>query len=337
MAPPKSAPPKIKHQYQYKQKMSTELYKRHRPQSFKDLVGQEDAVKALAKMGKGGGIPHSLLFTGPSGCGKTTIARILQKKLKCHKGDFKEINASETRGIDMVRSIKDTMGLAPMNTGGVRIYLVDECHAMTKDAQNSFLKILEDTPEHVYFMLCTTDPQKLLATIKTRCTEIKVKALSQANADALIMDTAKKEGVTISEDVSEAIYEASIIDGGKLASSRKVMVVLNSIIGLDTEAEQLKAISQNDIKAAAFELCKVMIYNPRASWSDVSKVLSSIEEDPESIRYMVLGAANSLLLKGGKMSNRAYSVIVAFRDNFYDSKKAGLTAACYEVINGLAE
>ena len=301
-------------------------------------MGQAEAVSVLTRLGKADNVPHSLLFTGPSGCGKTTIARILKKKLKCHDSDFKEINAAETRGIDMVRDIKDTMGYAPMGgEGSCRIYLVDEAHKMSNDAQNAILKILEDTPKHVYFFLCTTDPQKLIKTIKTRCTEIQVKALNRAGTKELVESTCEKEGTEVSEDVIEAIHEASLIEGTNGASSRKVMVILQSIIALSDETKQLQAIAQNDTKAEAFELCKVMLYNPRSTWPDVAKVLNKIEAEPESIRYMVLGAASSALLKGGKLSSRAYSCIVAFRENFYDSKKAGLVAACYEVVNGLAE
>lgn len=312
-----------------------ELYKKHRPSSFKGLVGQAEAVQVLTGLGKAGRVPHALMLTGPSGCGKTTIARILKKKLKCHDSDFKEINASEERGIDMVRHIKDTMTLSPMNNNGVRVYLVDECHAMTKDAQNSFLKILEDTPKHVYFMLCTTDPQKLLATIKTRCTEIKVKPVSRKEIVALVQQTAEKEEIVVNEEVAEAIYEAALLEGSNGASPRKALVILNSIVSITDEDEQLAVIAQNDIKTQAYELCK-MLLNGKTQWSDVAKFLKDMDDDAEGIRYMVLGFARAVLLKGnGNM--RAYSMIVAFRDNFYDSKKAGLAAACFEVVKGIAE
>src|SRR5690606_3369465 len=110
-----------------------------------------------------GDIPHAMLFTGPSGCGKTTLARILRVKLRCSDNDFQEINAADFRGIDSIRSMRQQVGAAPLG-GDSRIWLIDEAHSMTADAQNAFLKLLEDTPRHVYFFLATTDPQKLKKT-----------------------------------------------------------------------------------------------------------------------------------------------------------------------------
>ena len=138
---------------------ATELYRKYRPTSFKQVVGQEEAIRTLTELGKRKAIPHAILFTGPSGVGKTTLARILQRKLKCVGNDFVEMNAANDRGVGIIRSIQNKVGLAPM-LGSCRIWLMDEAHQLTSDAQSAFLKLLEDTPSHVYFMLATTDPQK---------------------------------------------------------------------------------------------------------------------------------------------------------------------------------
>ena len=154
----------------------TELYKRFRPKSLDAVVGNGGTVAALQKFLKKGNLPHTILFKGPSGCGKTTLARILAKELGCGVLDLREYNSADFRGIDTIRDISRIMTNAPA-AGNCRVFILDEAHQLSKDAQNAALKILEDTPKHVYFFICTTDPQKLIATIRSRCTEMPVDLL----------------------------------------------------------------------------------------------------------------------------------------------------------------
>ncbi len=303
-----------------------ELYKKHRPKNLKRIVGQETAVNILSSMIDNNKVPHSILFTGPSGCGKTTIGRILRKELNCSNLDFQEINCADFRGIDTIRDIRQRMNQAPMD-GDCKIWLIDECHMLSTQAQNAFLKILEDTPKHVYFFLATTIPQKLLKTIKTRCTEIQLKEIKSKPLYTLIQYTAKKEKFPITEEVIEEIIDHS--EG----SARKALVLLNQILDIKGEEEQIESIISSDSKANAIEIARALI-QPRTKWKDMSKILREVDEDAESLRYMILAYMTSILIKGGKLAPRAYVVIDTFRDNFYDSKKAGLVAACYEVITG---
>ena len=152
-----------------------ELYKKYRPDGYGDLVGQAPAVKVLRGLLKKG-LPHAMLLTGPSGCGKTTVARIIKNKLQCQDSDFVELNSASDRGIDVIRGIDGRMRLGGL-LGGPRIWLFDECHRLTKDAQEAMLKYLEDTPSHVYFLLATTEPDKLITAIRTRCTEVRFAAI----------------------------------------------------------------------------------------------------------------------------------------------------------------
>lgn len=271
-------------------------------------------------------VPHSILFTGPSGCGKTTIARILKSQLCCADFDFQEINCADFRGIDTIRDIRQRMNQAPMD-GDCKIWLIDECHMLSTQAQNAFLKILEDTPKHVYFFLATTIPQKLLKTIKTRCTEIQLKEIKSKPLYKLIQYTAKKEKFPITEEVIETIIDHS--EG----SARKALVLLDQILNIEGEEEQIECIIASDSKTNAIEIARLLI-NPRTKWKDMGKILREIDEDAESLRYMILAYMTAILTKGGKLAPRAFVIIESFRDNFYDSKKAGLVAACYEVITG---
>ncbi len=301
-----------------------ELYKKYRPQLFKEMVGQTEAVKVLSTFVKTGKTPHTILFTGSSGAGKTTSARILTNKLGCTETDMREINCADFRGIEMVREIRSHMGLASF--GACRVYIIDEAHALSRDAQTAFLKILEDTPKHVYFFLCTTDPAKLLKTIITRCTEIRFAPVKSKDMSGLLSSIAKKEGKELTEEVIDRIVEVS--EG----SPRKALVVLGGVIDLESEEEQLAAVLSNDTKSKGIELARALV-SPKCQWADVKGILKDLDEEPETIRYLILGYCSSILLKGGGLSKRAHQIIVTFSFNFFDSKKAGLIAACYELCS----
>lgn len=311
------------------EKDATELYRRHRPAKFSEVIGQKAAVRTLVDLWKQKRVPHCLLFSGPSGVGKTTLARILRTRLKCHDSDYQEVNAASERGIDLVRDIRRRMPMAAMG-GGCRVWVIDECHRLTGDAQSAFLKMLEDTPKHVYFMLCTTDPQKLLPTIRTRAHEVRLEALSPSEVSELVVSVISKEGKEITEEVLDKLIEAA--DG----SARKALVLLHSILGEEDEEKQLEAIVKGDVRRQAIDIARALI-SPGTRWQKVAKVLKEIEgleEQAESVRRMVLGYMTQVALGDGRQASRACEIIDAFRDNLYDCGKAGLVAACYEAVSG---
>lgn len=314
--------------------MSKELYKRYRPKTLKGVVGQDGAVASLQKLIDKQAIPHAILFTGPSGCGKTTIGRILKEVLECGDADFQEINCADFKGIEMVRDIRRSANLAPID-GKCRIWLIDEAHKLTGDAQNAFLKILEDTPAHVYFMLATTDPAKLIKTIHTRCTEVKLSAMNSVSLERVIKRVVDKEGMKLTDEVIAEVVSAA--DG----SARKALVILEQVGLMETEEEQLKAIQASTFnKDEAINLARALFnYNP-PSWMEVAKILRNLgDQDVEGIRYMILGYARAVLVGKDekppnlKFASKAFQVIDIFSRNFYDSKQAGLAAACWEVMN----
>lgn len=302
-----------------------ELYKRHRPKTFKRVVGQRETVSALENFIAQKKVPHALLFSGPSGCGKTTLARILKTELGCADGDFFEINCADFRGIDMVRDIRRMMGFAPSG-GACRIWLIDECHKLSNDAQNAFLKILEDTPGHVYFFLATTDPHKLLKTIQTRCTELPVRLLTEKETREMMDLVLKREGKSVPEEVLEQIIRDS------LGSARMALVLLDKIVDLPPEEMLETAKASAAALNTTIELCRALIRG--APWKEVATILKGLTAEPESVRHAVLGYARTVLLGGGKTADRAFLIVDSFRSNFFDSKEAGLAAACYEVLHG---
>jgi len=299
-----------------------EIHLEERPTSFKQVVGQREACAQLTALGKSEeGVPHCLLFTGPSGCGKTTLARIVRRKLKCSDADFAEVNAAESRGIEMVRGIGARAGLAPIS-GAARVWLIDECHQLTGDAQGAFLKLLEEPPDHVYFMLATTNPQKLRKAIRTRCTEIKVRELTVQEIAGLVNRVmGDRTGETLGGDVVGKL--ADVADG----SARKALVLLQQIIGLGSDEARLAALQRADTEAAAIEIARAIM--GRKGWKTVAGLLRDCDEEPESIRWMILAYFTKVALGGGGGAGAAVRILEEFQDNYFDTKKAGLVMSCY--------
>ena len=297
------------------------IHLEERPITFKQVVGQESACKQLIGMAKGDGIPHCLLFTGPSGCGKTTLARIVRKKLGCGDRDFLEINAANSRGVDMVRGIQSRVGMVPID-GKCRVWLIDECHQLTADAQSAFLKLLEETPNHVYFMLATTHPEKLRAAVKTRCTEIKVRPLTDREIVGLVSRIVRDrtEG-DIETEVAAKLAEVS--EG----SARKALVLLEQIIGIENADERLAVLQRVDAKQAAIEIARALM--SKKGWAAVAKIIKDCDEEPESIRWLILSYFTTVALGGGRGAERAVTIMEEFQDNYFDTKRAGLVLSCY--------
>jgi DNA polymerase-3 subunit gamma/tau len=305
----------------------SEFYKKHRPKSFSDVIGQEQATNPLQKMLKSNRLPHTILLCGPKGCGKTTLGRIIRKKLNCSKWDFAEVNCANKRGVDTIREIEHKAHILPMK-GKTRIWLMDECHMLTGEASNAFLKILEDTPSHVYFILCTTDPQKLIATIRSRCMTFPIHSLDSDSIRAIVKSVCTKESLKLSKAVSDKII--SLSDD----SARNALVFLDKIALLSNEKDQLEAISEASVEAAAIQIARTLV-NPRTTWAQMAKVLKETQkEDAEGMRWMILGYAKAMLINGRK-NDRAYQIIRVFEDNWFNCKAAGLVACCYEIVNGM--
>lgn len=301
--------------------MSDSLYNKHRPKLFKEVVGQQAAVKELKARCEKGTIPHALMFTGGSGTGKTTLARIVAAKLKVDPLDFMELNAANSRGIDAIRDVLGKANLLGMS-GGSRVVYLDEFHKATADAQNCLLKPLEDPKPHCYFMLATSEPAKVIRAVQTRCTIIHCSELGPAELRTVLKNVLDKERGDVSEAVLERIIECC--DG----SARKALVDLEKVLHLESEEEQLGCIYKPEDARAADALVNVLL-KPGAKWADVAVQVKAFEGDLEQLRRRVLGAASAMLLNG---SLRAAAILAAFRDHWFDAGKAGLTLACYDVF-----
>lgn len=302
------------------------LYHKHRPNSLKQMVGQKASCDAIYGF-MDNGFPHAIILVGPSGCGKTTLARIIGDKLECEGEDFEEKNCADFRGIDMVRDVRSRLGTTAM-FGKNRVFYIDECHQLTKEAQSALLKMLEDYEENVYFILSTTHPKGLLETIITRCTTLRVNSLNRKQLLDLMDRVLTEEGVVVHKDILEKIVEVAS------GSARHALVELDKVYKLATEDEQLAAIMAPGGKAQSYDIAKHLVWCPQWSWKEVSRMLSDIEgEDPDGVRRIILDCAGKEILNGGKFASRASLLISTFQFNFYDSGRAGLINTCYNLLN----
>ncbi len=220
-----------------------------------------------------------------------------------------------------------TIHQAPLK-GSCRIWLYDEAHQLSRrdngDAQTALLKVLEDTPKHCYFFLCTTDPGQLLPTIVNRCTHFKLKPLDTNNLKKLIASILEKEEVKFSSLVIDKVAEAS--EG----SARRCLKILESLVSLKTDEERLESLDDPESKDKAKTLCQLLM-NKKTKWPEVAEVLKNLTESPEDLRRMILGYASAVLLKG-TINPRAYLILLVFGDNTFSSGKPGLVRMAYEVF-----
>jgi len=304
------------------------LYLKYRPTSLEDMVGNKQVISVLDRLlsGEGGQpFPHSILFHGPTGCGKTTLARIVACRLGAKGGDVVEIDSADFRGIDTIRSIRSQCRYQPLE-GACRVWILDEVHRATNDAQSALLKVLEDTPSHVYFILCTTDPQKLLPTILGRCAQFQVTPLNENEMRVLLRRVVKAEG----ESLDKALYNQIARDS--LGRPRNALQILAQVVAAEPEQRLEVARRSAELQSETIELCRALLNG--SPWKKISNILKGLaDEDPESVRRAVLGYCQSVLLSGQR-NDRAAMVIEEFLEPFYQSGRAGLVYACYSIMFG---
>lgn len=304
-----------------------------RPKALDEVIGNDGIKEALRnKFEKIPGAtydpPHSVLFVGPSGCGKTTLARIVATMLGCSQADIMEFNSSNNRGIDTIREIAQNAQYSPMS-GSVKVYILDEVHRMTKDAQNALLKLLEDTPKHVFFLLATTDPEMLIKAILTRCMKFEVKSLPNPQLMKLLCNTVQEAGIPLSE-FSEKVLQLIV----KTAEGcpRQALILLDSVIDIEDESKALAAVSDaTSSTTESIDLCRLLLTTNKNRWDDARFLLKGLMDDPEKMRYGILGYMNSVLMSDNcKNPDHVSAVIDCFTESFMYTGKAGLSNAVFQ-------
>lgn len=302
------------------------LYLKYRPTLFDDIFGNEHIIEPLrGLLAEEENRPHVFLLHGPKGCGKTTIARIIAKELECSEIDLKEIDTADFRGIDTAREIRRMASYKPMN-GPCRVWILDECHQLTTPAQSALLKVLEEAPSHIYYILCTTNLQGILLTVRDRCSQFQVKPLNEKQMFRLLRMVVKAEDTSLKKPVYEQIIQDS------LGHPRAALQILDQVLQVEPD-KQLKMAEQSaEMQSQSIELCRALI--SASGWKKITNILRGLkDQEPESIRRHVLGYCESVLLKGSE-NNQAGLVMEEFIEPFYNSGWPGLVFACYSIVKG---
>ncbi len=300
------------------------LYRTYRPTDFNEMVGQKHILRTLQNAVKSNKIAHAYLFTGPRGTGKTSVARIMAKAVNCtghdqhtipcnqcenciaiQKGthpDIIEIDAASNNGVDEVRDLIEKVKYAP-NFGRYKVYIIDEVHMMSAGAFNALLKTLEEPPEHVLFILATTEPHKILPTIISRCQRFDLSKFPDHEIQTILRQVIEKENLTCDEETIRLI--SSLADGGMrdalsildqciaYAGSNISIDTINEIYGITTVEEKLKLlayVSKKDTKGLLDQLHRFFDQG-----IDVKRLcLNLMELVKESIIYQLTGSAELL-------------------------------------------
>lgn len=301
----------------------------YRPKSFKTFAGNDEIKKNIQEILKRKNPPSSFLIVGPSGCGKTTLGRIIARGLGCKKDDYKEMNAASDRTLPAIRKIIDDMKYTPMS-GKKKVVLFDEVHGILGATQEALLKALEEPPSHVHFILCTTNPEALKDTFKRRCHIYEVRALTSNQMMKHLKLILKQEKVkNFKDSILEKIIELSN------GSPGIALKYLDMVIDMTDETEAINLLktsgtSENDVLA----LCQALVdfkVNGQTRWRKIQKILKTFGGDAESARRPILGYLNTCILNNADGDNFAL-IMDEFKNNFYDSGKAGLSLACYKAV-----
>lgn len=313
-----------------------DLYHKYRPRRFKEVAGHKAVISSIKRAVLSKEPSQAYLLIGDSGTGKTTTARIMALALNCESlqdgepclkcrpcqmiqggncPDLVEVNAADTRGIGDVRALCKTMLTMPMMLSR-KVYILDEAHQLTNEAQHSILKELEEAPKHVFIILCSTHPKKILPTVKNRCQKFSFGSLTRKDLRNLLEEVVTLEG----RELSDILYN-NVIDSSA-GSPRQALVFLQQLLQVDekdlVDASRQLLLGEGNADPNVIKIC-FALDGGRSSWSKVVASYNDVKHmGAPAIGMIVGGYFRNKLLKTGSI--KYYKVLEHFKHPFDDGK-----------------
>lgn len=288
--------------------MSDALINKYRPKKFDEVIGHNSVVAALGRAVENK-TAHTFLFTGPSGVGKTTLARIAAKAAGCATPDILEVDAATNTGIDAMRVIAEGMTYGPI-AGKAKAIIVDEIHALSKQAFQSLLKSLEEPPSWGYWMLCTTEPTKVPVAIRNRCFPVVLKPIPKNRLVELLTDIAATEKLKGKQLKSIIELCAEQAEG----SARQAINNLAVSLGASDADEAAELLQSSEADSAGIDLARFLSKGP-FKWHEIQPVLAGLkDQNAEGIRQVVRAYFTTMALRipRGTQLDTALRVLEAF-------------------------
>jgi DNA polymerase-3 subunit gamma/tau len=290
-----------------------DLVSKYRPKALDAVRGQDAAVRALEGVLKKKS-SRSLIFHGPSGTGKTTLARIVASQVGCQGSNLTEVDAATHTGIDAMREITGKLNYTGLGKSQTRVIIVDEAHALSKVAWQSLLKSVEEPPAHAYWIFCTTEPDKIPATIRTRCASFALKSVGVSDLKDLIQEVAKAEGMKVQKEILSLMAKEA---GG---SPRQALSNLAICSGCKTTEEAAALLQTGSESAEVIDLCRALMKG-RLSWKKAMDLIRPLKDmNGESIRQVVVAYFSSVAL-GGRDPELCLSILEAFGEPYPSQAK----------------
>jgi DNA polymerase-3 subunit gamma/tau len=335
----------------------TALYRKYRPQTFKEVLGQDHIVKVLESSIELDRLSHAYIFSGSRGTGKTSVARIFAKEIGTTANDITEIDAASNNGVDEIRALNESVNTIPFESK-YKVYILDEAHMLSKSAWNALLKTLEEPPKHVIFILATTEFDKIPETVISRCQTFSFKKPTQKILKDVITVIAKKEGFSLepaSADLIALLGDGSFRDAQSIfqkviGASKDKKISLAEVV-LVTGAPRgemindfIRAIDENNLELGLTSISqatesnidlllyyKLVLHKMRAILllRNLPSSALKLQEEMTDTDYQFLKALSDK--KGGKINSETLLVLL----NHYDLvSKAYLPEMVLEIILG---